>query len=842
MKYKSLEQLQYWQGQALTSRDFNDQLDWAEQLRWWHNRASHGTFGVGFGLAADLDGTLHCGVAYDCFGRELVVPQDRNMTPVALGAPQYLVLTWDAAGAQLAWIPPDRASTTQGVLLARADSAGKIDLAFHPLQSRALSRPRISSGATPPGNTPWEKIKSASNEVIGLQVRIDTSAAGFTEIPLYCVSLVWTAGRNQRFTPPYVTIADATEDGLTARLLLQGIGQEALDVVSDIKTVSQAEWNNPAPHKVGTLHDDDVVARLVPRINKPDGTATALRIDGPSTPTNKLNLAAAPTSVSLTNPGSVALVNLPRAPSVERSTQEIEVDDASPFAGVTAALRRGGAVAGSAAAIERALPNNRLLFKTPILGLVGSDHIDIVQKTATVDTVDPDNVTITLTGNTTLSAGDILVRLSNTMESEVPVEVLSVPVPKKKIIVLKAPIPSLLHGEFLGVAKPGAAVSAFVDIVTTTEVEQFRERDVLRAVDGSMAIIKGIDGNVLLLDSPLTVAAGGGTVSIGDYGAKSTVSETPADDKSVKVRNPALFAIGDVVALVKGTAGQVAAVISKVTGTSGGALALDKPLTGAQAGHVVAVVRFSASSSITSIAPLTVVDSTNFRKGDLVAMMNNPTLACGEISEIQAGGVLVLKDKAPALVKDATLGVVFIKTVAAISDLSNTAPFFIATDSSIARKGWYAAHVDRWMDATDPVVLKVTLPDGTLPGDSIGLAALTLSQPVIRFASTAEVAAFEVLFLQGADEVTRVPRQVTAIVLPPISDSNQANLFLFATGFTLRPEEMSAVAGFSPTLADDFAAYAQLQGLSLCWVGCQIPPAQPPDCPGIPDDGPCSCQ
>jgi hypothetical protein len=55
-------------------------------------------------------------------------------------------------------------------------------------KSRSISRPRIAGGATRPGNTAWELWADSVNgqeRALGFQVRIDTSAAGFTEVPCY---------------------------------------------------------------------------------------------------------------------------------------------------------------------------------------------------------------------------------------------------------------------------------------------------------------------------------------------------------------------------------------------------------------------------------------------------------------------------------------------------------------------------------------------------------------------------------------------------------------------------------------------------------------------------------
>src|ERR1700682_746080 len=92
---RDLERLSYWQGQMLRSRDFRDDAAFEAQRRWWHNRALHSAFGVSYGLHVTVDSstgemilTVGCGLAYDCFGRELILRQDRTAPP-----PQHATAT-----------------------------------------------------------------------------------------------------------------------------------------------------------------------------------------------------------------------------------------------------------------------------------------------------------------------------------------------------------------------------------------------------------------------------------------------------------------------------------------------------------------------------------------------------------------------------------------------------------------------------------------------------------------------------------------------------------------------------------------------------------------------------
>jgi hypothetical protein len=78
-------------------------------------------------------------------------------------------------------------------------------------RSRALSRPRIGYGATPAQGTPWEPWVVAVPTLrgaVGLQVRIDTSAAGFTELPCYFAWLQWPRVAESHLPyPVYLSLA-----------------------------------------------------------------------------------------------------------------------------------------------------------------------------------------------------------------------------------------------------------------------------------------------------------------------------------------------------------------------------------------------------------------------------------------------------------------------------------------------------------------------------------------------------------------------------------------------------------------------------------------------------------
>ena len=258
---RNLERFRHWQGQGLRSRDFRARRDNAEELRWWHNRALHDS-GVRSGLtvamvdAADFV-RISCGLAYDCYGRELLLQRDREVrfpdSPEE-GAIVVLVLRHQAANedgcvCNASDLPPDCAPPhllEDGVAfdwrnaneLRPRDGAPLAAFRFSdgawnrltisealnaapPPRSRPLARPRLASGDTIPGQTVWE-IWSWGSVPLGFQTRIDTSAAGFTKTPLYFAELTTEKPllSNSFFPPLFHThIAEAQPGGFLLRVM-----------------------------------------------------------------------------------------------------------------------------------------------------------------------------------------------------------------------------------------------------------------------------------------------------------------------------------------------------------------------------------------------------------------------------------------------------------------------------------------------------------------------------------------------------------------------------------------------------------------------------------------------
>jgi hypothetical protein len=101
-------------------------------------------------------------------------------------------------------------------------------------RARALTRPRIGSGSTVPGDTSWDLwteiiLDAAGQKVpadLGVQVTVDTSGAGFTETPCYFAWLqgtLWDQVHLNFFPVPIVHIDRETYRRFRFRLWMPSI-------------------------------------------------------------------------------------------------------------------------------------------------------------------------------------------------------------------------------------------------------------------------------------------------------------------------------------------------------------------------------------------------------------------------------------------------------------------------------------------------------------------------------------------------------------------------------------------------------------------------------------------
>jgi hypothetical protein len=275
LERRQLERLRHTPGQDLRSRDFRDQAAITAQLRWWHNRAEHDAYGVRNGLRTlpfplIHQGTLAAavvspGVAYDAFGRELILARETRAAippadtggiggiggvavawilclryveldaaagPCAAGGYEACGAAAPAAGtAELVWRRADRWRPADGVPLCRlefGDGQFAWDVDFRPQLVAPVVQPRFATGATLPGGTGWtawtplaaKGIGHWDSALSGVQLWIDTRAAGFTTAPCY---FAWLQGSLNGVSPSPIPVV-----GCVGRSFLTGFWFQVL--------------------------------------------------------------------------------------------------------------------------------------------------------------------------------------------------------------------------------------------------------------------------------------------------------------------------------------------------------------------------------------------------------------------------------------------------------------------------------------------------------------------------------------------------------------------------------------------------------------------------------------
>ncbi|MEO1614986.1 MAG: hypothetical protein AAFV88_04000 [Planctomycetota bacterium] len=213
-----LRRFQHRQGQSLLSDDLNDKFGDAAQRAWWHNRAAHDAYGVAFGYEATYKQSLTAvgnavrvapGIAYDHWGRELVLPE-----PMTIPLPSQSQVNCDrwalliryaeredlprtgvvcdglrrSASPQFVWKPLRQISCDDGVLIIAVDfHKGEFqhNKSITPPRTNRLAAPRIARGATLIGKTAWRSVDTVDGDTVEaewLVVTVDAEEHQFLDL------------------------------------------------------------------------------------------------------------------------------------------------------------------------------------------------------------------------------------------------------------------------------------------------------------------------------------------------------------------------------------------------------------------------------------------------------------------------------------------------------------------------------------------------------------------------------------------------------------------------------------------------------------------------------------
>jgi hypothetical protein len=263
---RDLYRQQYRQGQMLRSRDLADQVEDEEQLRWWHNRAVHHAYGIAYGFEAKKTsgGTaiiVSAGLAYDSFGRPLQLTSSvTKRVPLSLQGEHVLFVSkapndehiggrhsegaWcetpiENGAPTVEWKPTREFSVRDGVSIATVDlqpkGAIKKLTRVNEYRTRPDRNPYLINGQTILGQTAWEVWKESLSRnfiIWGVQVTIDTRAAGFTGEPMY-------VAQTAPFVGPFTSyVTSLSEVGFTFRIAIEHNASELVF----LESAAGLEW------------------------------------------------------------------------------------------------------------------------------------------------------------------------------------------------------------------------------------------------------------------------------------------------------------------------------------------------------------------------------------------------------------------------------------------------------------------------------------------------------------------------------------------------------------------------------------------------------------------------
>lgn len=226
------DRITYRDGQLLTALDLRGDRRRDERLRRLHTRHVHDTWGIALGLVVTTANKgeaveISPGYAVDIDGRDILLAETVQLAVPEVGNPEAFVLTAgyqedgvfrersDLTGLCLSgrfdprherpvfsWRRPDDVRFGPEVPLVQVVAArGKIlnGLDFRVRRNaRPMVRPHMGWGTTEPGQTGWRRWQEEGHSDLGIEVVVDTSEAGFTEIPHYLASLEGDFGNQTR--------------------------------------------------------------------------------------------------------------------------------------------------------------------------------------------------------------------------------------------------------------------------------------------------------------------------------------------------------------------------------------------------------------------------------------------------------------------------------------------------------------------------------------------------------------------------------------------------------------------------------------------------------------------
>lgn len=855
-----LERVRYWQGQLLASSDLRTQMSAVAELRRLHNRDVHSAYGIAIGLTAgDIKNgalPLTCGLAYDCSGRELMVPVDRQVPlPVpAITKPYLLTIGYNAAlgDSTLEWRPQSMPVASDNVALARLIPGApdpQLDPDFRPVVARPLARPQIASGQTVPGDTAWESWDE-SGVSLGVQSDIDTSAAGFTSTPNYFAEAV-TDNPTADFVPAWFTsVADPAPDSFTLRLFMRRITRESFDILDPKTQVAKTPTGGKVSLVSGNVFvQGDIVSRVLPIA---ESVSVVKALSG-TTATLDTPLAAfsATKQVAFGNPPRLATVT--KAPAAANGFA-VTVDNPAAFQATNVVAKMGPHFATARPTTVTSIDDaGELQLANPITGLAPGDQLGIAQTASAVTAVT--TTTVTVQNPALFSLNDIVVCV-DTPESFNPAKVTGIAGNSNEILTL-TPMIAGVNGLHIASVQLGGTVQT-VDTEASEVQIQVDQPKLFRAGDLVAKVLPGgvyselvrvqsvqSGKSLLTLAKPIAGLALNDEIGSADYRIRSTVLAVSSGGATVNVANASLFPTNS--SIVQLNDSYVAVASASVTNSTGATLSVSPSMSTLVTGSIIALCSLPVSVTVESIDQngIVQVDTPDLVKaGDVVgAVPDHPVTA---IVAASSGTSIRLATPIPGLAAGDVLSVLTIGGTVNVTPVTTTTSKVTLDPDNRIRVGDVLADIAGWRepgpvrsislvaDATGTDLTLFSPIDGLIVNDNIGLASLAgAGGPLIRLrikTVPTDLTPGDEALVVGLDRLQGQTSSVFAIVEAINKAVNIVVLFVEGTpkAFTIRPEDLSASILFT---RGSPLALVQNQNLYVSWLACQNPDPMPRPCP-----------
>ncbi|HTV22306.1 MAG TPA: hypothetical protein VMG12_26645, partial [Polyangiaceae bacterium] len=806
----------------------------------------------------------------------LILPEDRSiLLPSDLTEEKRLLVlvahSSDPAGVVLRWYRARDWDARQGVALgrfARVSGRAEQDGSFRPVVARPLARPHTFSGQTIPGETAWQPWIDGSDE-LGVQVRVDTSAAGFSARPHYFAEAI--AGNVEGSLHPswFASISEPTDLGFTLRLLLRGIAVQGLKLADPHQRVTKAEsLNSFTLEGDGELKKADPVVRLLPVMH----LASLVESLPSGGPVSLDGAVPAPDGE-----GRLGVCMLPRTGTVDTVS-----DREGPFA-----VRAG---------IQSVSPNDVLLLSSDapnaeglvtvidiVDGADGSllvlnqlpanakmgDRFGLVGGGSAIEKVD--GVTVTVKDVRPFAKGHpVIVRRDQNASDVVIVE--DIPDDPPRTLELSRAIRDLKETEHLSVVvQEGATISeplpapprqrvTFAKGPGPASIARFRAGDLVAPESGpdvsqSPPWVEGTSKVSIVLRGAIEGLQAGDVLMAATVSARATVRNAVSATREVTVDGAARFRDGFVARI---TADWVPKDATWVTEASGTTLKLpQESQLSVSNGHVIGrcdfprSVRVLFANSEREIG----VSSDILRAGDVIMRVPKPGDAPGGKPpanvtwvESASGSDVVLASPLVPLAQDDVLVV------------ANPGPVVLGklesgklelTDAPLLRVGDAIGEIATWrqseLDAIPARVVKpspFTLdiwPDGLLPRDVIGLTSAVFPVVVLRIDDMPELQVLDEVSMSGLDVAGRESLSGTGFVFGVDALQERVGVLLFEPPNVLGREFRAAdITATAPFLRGSALKLIRNQDLFVSWLAVEDAPPMPrawvpPDVP------PCPC-